>query len=677
MNNFFNPYTVALTAVYLLLAGALIGYPLTIYFDSIKKNRLLLAPAIGLAVLGVALLSVFSIVKFTGLTVVLTILVAAAIVWAVMLGVPVKVTSTSSKKPSLSHSWLIVAALLSLLQAHVIGPHFFHNGVGLAAPIFDHAQSAIINAMMREGIPPGNPFFQMAGSSHTLSFYYGWYALAAQSAMLSGASGWEADTALTGVTAFLSLIFMGWAAVAYSGRKMAAWWVLPLSMASTLGSILVFIAGPKGTAFFTDEHELESWVGQSIWVPQHLFAAIIASLAIFAFVKLLKLEKLDIRLCILIGILTGFSYDSSVWVGLIGLLPVLLVISFVGFDRQRLGQYCFKLALPGAVALVSVITSLLREKDRLGSSPVIAGWVFPVVTRSTTMEAHFANFMAYWAILLVVCYGFSYVISMIWAWKTLFGNKKMQLEDKALMASFLLPLLMALFLHSVIMNNDLGWRCVLISMFSMNVIAAGALVGGFKNSVVISKKTVTSLAAFLLIPGILSGISFEFLQNFSQALYGVANPSSTRMRYIDFQMWRAVDAVTPLHQAVANNPSYDSILTPWVGNISWALMSNRDSCTPAPLYLDAFSQGLNPIQRASAENLFAQIFSGTPNLGDFKTLLDVYKCDTLLVVPSDRLWNAAILNNNPYYHLEGEHKNLWRIYRSTSTSRMKSTQMSR
>ncbi len=51
-------------------------------------------------------------------------------------------------------------------------PKFADGAVLLAAPIFDHAKVAMIDEMIRLGLPPGNPFFGEEGQPSRLVYYY-------------------------------------------------------------------------------------------------------------------------------------------------------------------------------------------------------------------------------------------------------------------------------------------------------------------------------------------------------------------------------------------------------------------------------------------------------------------------------------------------------------------------
>ena len=61
----------------------------------------------------------------------------------------------------------VVAAVVALIPAATILPKSSGDAVWLADATFDHAKSAIIDAMTRLGLPPVNPVFGEAGTPGT------------------------------------------------------------------------------------------------------------------------------------------------------------------------------------------------------------------------------------------------------------------------------------------------------------------------------------------------------------------------------------------------------------------------------------------------------------------------------------------------------------------------------
>ena len=126
------------------------------------------------------------------------------------------------------------AAFVALLPAATILPKSSGGAVWLADATFDHAKIAIIDAMARLGLPPVNPVIGEAGASSGLAYYYLWHFSAAEIALVTSMSGWEADVGLTWFTAFASLSLMMGLAVWLSKRATAAIWVVALAAAGSL-----------------------------------------------------------------------------------------------------------------------------------------------------------------------------------------------------------------------------------------------------------------------------------------------------------------------------------------------------------------------------------------------------------------------------------------------------------
>ncbi|MGS0648049.1 hypothetical protein ACU81Q_10495 [Komagataeibacter melomenusus] len=647
---------IAVTLLFLACGGVLAGYPLTRYLDVNPRHRLLLAAPIGLALIGVISLPIFMYLSFTPMAVLISALLISAGSW--IAGRWIR-TSASMTAPCLSISWILIASILSLVPAYSVSPHFFYGGITFGAPIFDHEKVVIIDEMLRNGTPPRNPFFSKHDVSPLLSYYYGWYFLAAQAALLSGATGWPADIAFTFLTAFISLTFMGWGALRFSGRMAAAWAVLPLSVASSLLPIGVLLFGPRAEKIVMPEHGLETWIVQSAWVPQHLFGAVLACLAVLCFVRVLESRSIDLMLCIMIGVLTSFAYDASVWVGIAGLVPVLITVTVSAFRRENLKLYIEHILLSGLFSLIGVVSLVFQEAHRIGNGKVIDWWVFPVVTKHNNIFGNFENIITYWFYLVIIYFGILYIPVIIWIFQKFRAQQAWTLMEKAMLATCLVPLLMAEFLHSVIATNDLGWRCVLISVLAMTIIAARVLTEQFRRVGIII------VGIFLFVPAFISGIVFIFQITVTQKLHGNPSADAIRFRKIDPILWQAVASVTPAKEAVANNPFYEASLTPWEGDIAWAMLSNRESCTPPYSYLAAFASNETKNQIFEQYDTIRRVFDGIPSSADFKLLRDEYECRTLLVVPSDALWKLPKTTPSPYFQLIVENPREWRIYRAS------------
>ena len=136
------------------------------------------------------------------------------------------------------------AAVLALIPAAAIVPKFSGGAVALSDPIFDHAKIAIIDAIARLGLPPVDPVFGEFGAPGRLAYYYLWHFSAAELALVTRASGWEADIALTWFTAFASLCLMMGIAVwlSKSPPRRSGRWRLPPS--ARCGRRCIFLSAP-------------------------------------------------------------------------------------------------------------------------------------------------------------------------------------------------------------------------------------------------------------------------------------------------------------------------------------------------------------------------------------------------------------------------------------------------
>ena len=129
-----------------------------------------------------------------------------------------------------------------------------------------------------------------------------------------GASGWEADIALTWFTAYASLTLMMGLAVWLSGRSRAAYLVAMLSLAASLRPVLSLVLTPDflGRALSQDQ-PAHSWIFQASWVPQHLASASCVVVAVLILPRLAAPRSWP--LVPLLAVIVAAAFESSTWVG--------------------------------------------------------------------------------------------------------------------------------------------------------------------------------------------------------------------------------------------------------------------------------------------------------------------------------------------------------------------------
>ena len=143
------------------------------------------APALGWAVHSAATLPLFMLIGFNRITVtIVTVLTVAAAAYALWRQTDARERDKEALGVPL---WAWIGALvLALGPASAILPKFVDGAVVLSGPIFDHAKVAMIDEMVRLGLPPGNPFFGEEGQPSRLVYYYLLHFSAAELALLLG-----------------------------------------------------------------------------------------------------------------------------------------------------------------------------------------------------------------------------------------------------------------------------------------------------------------------------------------------------------------------------------------------------------------------------------------------------------------------------------------------------------
>ena len=447
-----------------------------------------IAPALGWAVHSAAALPILLLAGFSTTTV--AIVSAAALAAGVVALLTQRSRPESPPGPSVPVWGYLGAAVLALAAAVAIMPKVGIDGVAFAPPIFDHSKVALIDEMTRLGLPPGNPFFGAVGEpASRLAYYYLWHFSAAELALLTGASGWEADIAMTWFTAFSSLALMLGLANWFSGRATAPLWVLLLNAAL---SCRVVLAGLFGTGavhqVLMPATGFGGWLFQAAWVPQHIAAASAVVLALF-FLGRLAVERSPLVFVTLV-LLAVAGYESSTWIGGV-LFPAAAAMAggmllIEAAPRRRMSFLCWCAA--AAILAICLAWPLLHDQFlatgmRAGGSPIafrpfeVLGTAFPDGLR------RILDLPAYWLLLLPIEFPAVYVTGAVSLWAYLRrsdpvgdgdGDKRQAAKIFALLAAASL-VCAGLFASTIGNNNDLGWRAVLPGVIVLTVFAAVGL----------------------------------------------------------------------------------------------------------------------------------------------------------------------------------------------------------
>ena len=588
-------------------------------------------------------------------------------------------TGADQIEPQLPVWAFALAAAIALIPLAALLPKHADGGVILGTASSDHSKIAMIDEMTRLGLPVGNPFFGAFGARSSLSYYYLWHFGAAQLSILTRISGWEADAAMTGVTAYASILLtMGLACRLSSpsepersgagdktgaARPAAATvWVGLLSLTGTLGPALVrlFGASAMGRLITQQYAGLAGWATQASWVPQHLASACCVVLAVLLLVDLADRRRVGAILTV--GALAAAGFGSSAWVGgitfalaAVGVGIVLLVCTP---GRRRLG-FVLEAVAAALVALVLAWPLLHAEfatlGGRHGGSPIAYHPYEVIGTLAPAGLRRVLDYPAYWLVLLPIdlpaIYPAGLVALAIYA-RRAFRRPDLRARSLSLVVLTVASLGTAWLLASTIGNNDLGWRAILPAVLVLTAFAAAGLARWIAIRAYAAAAGVLVLFAASLPDPVLIG-----------DLMGKATDQAPAFAKAP-ALWAAVRRYAGPLDRVADNPlSFDGI-TDWPVNPAWAMMSNRASCysgwETARAYVDLPQARITDIDAQ-----FIRIFKGQGTADDIRQMAQDYGCRVAVLTAEDAGWDTDPFAHSSYYRLAQEKEDEWRIYVST------------
>jgi len=549
------------------------------------------------------------------------------------------------------------AALLALVPAAAILPKFAGDAVYLARPIFDHSKIAVVDAMIRQGLPPINPVFGADGPGR-LAYYYLWHFSVAELALPLHASGWEADIGLTWFTAFASLTLMMALAVWLAKDSRAAILVVALAAAGSLRVALGWLFGTDDLGpFLADPIGFAGWLFQSAWVPQHLMAASCVVMVILLIAHYVQRPSVLLLLAIALTVVAGF--ESSTFVGgvtfaiaAVAAAPVLLIKVERGRRLRFFGAMAIAAVLVACLIAPFVVDQLAATAVRHDPTPVVVrhfevlGDMFPRWLR------RILDLPAYWLIELPIEFPAAYIAGAIALWSMLRSTPARQekiaiacfvcLAGAGLAASWLLA-------STLGDNNDLALRAVLPAVMVLIVAAAAGTMRSPRRVLV----GATALAGLLF--------SLPDAAHLMRSDIAGHDVPDAKVFARTPELWAAVRHVASPTARVANNPLFLQALTPWPANMSWALLADRSSCFAGRELALAFAP-LPAARREAINRQFIRVFAGKGSAEDVSAMARTYGCDVVVVVPQDGAWQNDPFAKSADYRLVEAREGRWRIY---------------
>lgn len=601
--------------------------------NTTKLFAFLLSPLVGSGIW--SSLSLVSGLIFTYNIVTLGPLLLCTLIWA---GYATR-TRLKSAMPTFDR-WLVLALLSIFAVAYVtMLPLFewvFDGGMYFASPIFDHAKAALVDSIARSGIPPKSPYLADGGVPVTVSYYYGWHALAAQFCIFAGVSGYLADVSFVGLTSLLVLSGMCAFAVKLSSSPEKGRVIL-------LTTIFAFFSCPPQLhesvkpLFHPDITNVLSpgfwgWLDDSFWVPQHIFAGCLVLTAVYFASELLQETSAPRRrkLSVLLGVLLATSFFSSIFAGLIAasLFAGALLVA-CALDRELrglVGKNIACIAVSAGMAAGITLPFLLHIIAFSSStSPVVFG-IFPSYTREGVL-AWASAFFHFYGLVLVWRFGMAYVLSAA------FMFTKTSLFGRLLKILCLGILCSVFFVHSNYYSNDFGWRVpaavesiiiVFAAVLTDRVLRAGryaALIG------------VPVLVGYflLVLPTVYTEVKYQGAPNEARKVFASAKVG-----------WEDVKRLTEPSDMVLSNPAGFTGLY-GIGendtNVFFSLYAQRGTPIADLIFTETYSLFYDKDKLKARFERVKAFFEGSPTQDDVNYIAQDLKVKAILITPLDGLWN--------------------------------------
>ncbi len=561
---------------------------------------------------------------------------------------------------------IVGGCLLACAIMMAVIPTVTPGGVAVAGPIFDHTKIAIVDDIVRLGVPAGNPFFEEQGGISRLSYYYLWHFSAAELSILTGCSGWEADAGMTFFTAISSLTLMMGLAVWLSSRAASAFWVLPVAATCSIRDIPNWIFGWQIVGAVSGwPTGFGGWLFQSAWAPQHVASAGCAVVAAVLLVRLARRQSWPLALAM--SLVSAAAFESSTWVGgisyplAVGVIGAILLIRIEPDRRWRF----VALALAAAALAVALSSVFIHDQFRAamarGDGTPISFLPYEVLDEPIPEAIRaLLDLPAYWTIFLFVEFAAFYPAGLFFAVKL--SNEKLSPQTRTTAISLGVIAAVSLGVGSVMVstmgaNNDLAWRGVLPAILALIALTAAGL--GRYLHVMRTQYAVAMVAIIAL--GLMSG---------ARNLYSYLDVplQASAKRFLDsVPMWDAVQKHSAAGERVANNPNFLADITPWPINISWALLANRRSCYAGPDFALPFAP-VTRKRRAEIDEQFTLLFSGNLSRSDVDQMAAEFGCSLVVVTPEDGAWTTGPLASDSPYNLVESKPDAWRIYRIQTKS---------
>ena len=279
--------------------------------------------------------------------------------------------------------WAVAGGLLfTLLVVGELVDIGIGNKLYMSVTVYDQSlRTAFVDAVMRTGVPPGNPLYwtmspEGVGHAAPMRYYYFWYLVCALVAKVMGVSARAAMIAScvwsgVGLAAVVGLYCRYFLRANVGGSIRRRTWITIALLAVTGMDILPTLAQYlQGQPIDADMEwwspgQVTSWLDSMLWVPHHLAALVCC---VFGFLLVWMSLNRGWRDRVLCGVLAGVgfaaSFGLSTYVSVaFGMLMAAWLVLALGWKEGR--SRCPALLIAGLVAVL-LLLPYLRELRAAG-----------------------------------------------------------------------------------------------------------------------------------------------------------------------------------------------------------------------------------------------------------------------------------------------------------------------
>ena len=581
---------------------------------------------------------------------------------------------------------LVISLFISTIPAFGIFPMIENNGIFVEIHIHDHVKIAIVDAIAREGLPPLSPYYAPAGERIELIYYYGWHYLVALVKMLTGSTGWQAEVAMVWYTSFAGLLALAAITIRVGGNIKSGFLVLALSAAFSLRKALLGLVGPFWKELLLQSppvHGFELFLKQMAWAPQHVFSALCVVLLLFLAAELLRRDNLNISLSMIIGLVTAQALSSSIYVGGVALAMVfpLLILSikkyiFTG-DRFKISFISFVCIVTTTVLFsIPVLRSCLSGTGSetgghlLSFAPYLSTHWFPL----SSPWQYLGHIILFWILYLPLELGVVYILGIL----AIISYKPQQEGPKifySLSCATIFGFLVAVqFVQSSVMNNDFGWRSIMVPIFLLEIWAAVVLskmqIGKIIETVEWRKFSPLVLYRNILIPFCWILLGVAIIVNLK--IWHKAGPHTSHVKkniqqhvglFAIREAWEKIQEVTLPGELVQFNPSrYGKTISLTNQPMQMALFGDRPVAFASLETANVYTHAYDKKQKMRQKSIVNNLFSANPKPDNIRYAHDVLKVKGIIIDKHDAVWNnSAIFEKTNRYVLFTMRKN-YKIY---------------